>query len=525
MTKIFISYRRADSAATTGRIYDRLVKRFGRSNVFIDVDTIPVGMDFKQSIDGMIDQCDAELVVIGKTWIDVTNDVGQRRLDNPDDVVRQEVEAGLKRGVPVIPILVDGAVLPQETQLPASLTEVARREAVEVQNTRDFEAHMQRVLGSIERQSLTFHREQVQTFKLRGWRHELILLGRSALLLGRAAARVFAIIVIVLGITSVILAVLVYVRVNSPQQLTYLPTMQSSDIAMVSNQEGWAVGTQGRIWHLTQPAGQSQPQWNQVDSNITTDLSSVAMVSAQDGWAVGKGGMLLHYIHNDGPFGHIDEWTPSLSPTKHDLFGIVMVSASEGWAVGAAGTILHDSNNTWSLVNPPASCDLRAIALDTPHSGWAVGSTGCLEQYGNNAWTTVSSTQVVHIGFDLYAVALAHSGTGWAVGSAGTGGAGNELFVFHSTGQQPGSDWRVSYLSGPGLASKGLHGVALLPSGEAWAVGDGGLVAHYVNQHWVQVTSSTAVDITGIAMITPTEGWALGVSGRFFHLQNSTWPT
>ncbi|RMG81744.1 MAG: TIR domain-containing protein, partial [Chloroflexi bacterium] len=112
MPRIFISYRRADSVTITGRIYDRLVAEYSDRNVFKDVDDIPLGADFRRVLDEEVGSCDVLLVIIGQQWLTLEEN-GQRRLDNPDDFVRIEVEAGLNRNdVLVIPVLVKGAGMP-----------------------------------------------------------------------------------------------------------------------------------------------------------------------------------------------------------------------------------------------------------------------------------------------------------------------------------------------------------------------------------------------------------------------------
>jgi hypothetical protein len=103
---IFISYRRDDSSAFAGRLYDRLVERYGMDQVFMDVDNIPPGVDFAEAIAQAVGTCDVLLAVIGQHWLTVTGQDGRRRLDNPRDMVRLEVEAALTRDVPVIPVLV-----------------------------------------------------------------------------------------------------------------------------------------------------------------------------------------------------------------------------------------------------------------------------------------------------------------------------------------------------------------------------------------------------------------------------------
>jgi hypothetical protein len=106
MGRIFISYRRDDARAHPGRLHDELAQRFGTQQVSSDVDSIPHGDTFSDGIADIVSQADAVLVVIGSNWLDSRNVGGVRRLDDPDDLVRREIAAGLQRNVPVIPVLV-----------------------------------------------------------------------------------------------------------------------------------------------------------------------------------------------------------------------------------------------------------------------------------------------------------------------------------------------------------------------------------------------------------------------------------
>lgn len=152
MQKIFISYRRADSATACGRIYDRLAERFGRGEVFKDVDNIPPGADFADYIQHSLRQCAIVLVVIGPHWLEVRTERGERRLDDPADYVRLEIETALRLGLIVIPLLVDGArPLDGGADLPESLRRLARVNAVEVRNDPDFTRDMERVTAEIKR--------------------------------------------------------------------------------------------------------------------------------------------------------------------------------------------------------------------------------------------------------------------------------------------------------------------------------------------------------------------------------------
>ena len=138
MNRIFISYRRQDSADITGRIYDHLVSRFGRENVFKDVDAIPYGADFRKEFQDALSHATVCLVVIGSHWLDTADEEGQRRIDNPDDFVRIEIETSLKRDVRVIPLLVRGVSIPSEAELPEAIRPLAYRHAISIRDDPDF---------------------------------------------------------------------------------------------------------------------------------------------------------------------------------------------------------------------------------------------------------------------------------------------------------------------------------------------------------------------------------------------------
>jgi TIR domain/WD domain, G-beta repeat len=148
MPRITISYRRADSAAITGRIFDRLVDRYGRDSVFRDFDSIPLGVDFRNHIAKVLDESDIVLVVIGQRWIGGRG--AQGRLGNPADPVRIEVETALKKGIPVIPILVGRVGMPQSERLPESLRDITYRNALQVDDGLDFDHHLERLIRAMD---------------------------------------------------------------------------------------------------------------------------------------------------------------------------------------------------------------------------------------------------------------------------------------------------------------------------------------------------------------------------------------
>jgi hypothetical protein len=129
--KIFINYRRDDSRADAGRLYDRLVMRFP-GEVFRDVTSLEPGVEWHEAIARVLAEADACIVVIGKDWLKISDATGRRRLDDPRDTVRQELVTALGRKMRVFPVLVGGAKMPQEEELPADLQSLCRRNALEI---------------------------------------------------------------------------------------------------------------------------------------------------------------------------------------------------------------------------------------------------------------------------------------------------------------------------------------------------------------------------------------------------------
>lgn len=148
---IILSYRREDSAGVTGRIFDRLAQEFGTDRVFMDIDSMPAGVDFHEHLQQILADCGALLVVIGKGWRSQRKGQPARIMD-PDDWVRIEVETALERGIPVVPLLIDGASLPGRDQLPESLWPLLRRNALPVDSGRDFHAQLSRLVRDLRSQ-------------------------------------------------------------------------------------------------------------------------------------------------------------------------------------------------------------------------------------------------------------------------------------------------------------------------------------------------------------------------------------
>src|SRR3954462_10254967 len=122
--RVFLSYRRDDSADAAGRLYDLLDGRY--SHVFMDVDTIKPGVDFERVVNEALDSCDVLIAVIGQRWLTIADGNGRRRLDKPEDYVRMEVAAALERDVTVLPALIQEADMPGSDELPDPLKPLAK---------------------------------------------------------------------------------------------------------------------------------------------------------------------------------------------------------------------------------------------------------------------------------------------------------------------------------------------------------------------------------------------------------------
>jgi hypothetical protein len=147
--RIFVSYRRAETAYPSGWLYDKLAQRFGQDQVFKDIDSIELGEDFVEVITAAVAKCDVLLALIGRQWLTISDESGRRRLDNPVDFVRLEIEAAIKRNIRIIPILVDGARIPRVDELPSSLAKLAQRQALELSSSR-FDFETSRLLSALE---------------------------------------------------------------------------------------------------------------------------------------------------------------------------------------------------------------------------------------------------------------------------------------------------------------------------------------------------------------------------------------
>jgi hypothetical protein len=149
MSKIVLSYRRSDSQAVAGRIADRLIAYFGADSVFMDVDNIPFGIDFRLHIKAALSQAEVLIAVVGPGWLGAGTD-SRTRIDDDDDPVRVEIETALQQKLLVIPVLVNGASMPKSDTLPVGIRDFAFLNAAPVDDGRDFRPHADRLIQSIE---------------------------------------------------------------------------------------------------------------------------------------------------------------------------------------------------------------------------------------------------------------------------------------------------------------------------------------------------------------------------------------
>lgn len=143
MPTVFVSYRRGSTTAVVHRLAERLGQVFGAGNVFLDVDSLPPGEDFRTQIREEISRCQCAVVVIGADWVGAAP--AGRRIDDPADFVRLEVEELLSRGIPVVPVLADRTAMPTPDSLPESLRPLAFRHAEPLDSGLDFSAHVERL--------------------------------------------------------------------------------------------------------------------------------------------------------------------------------------------------------------------------------------------------------------------------------------------------------------------------------------------------------------------------------------------
>jgi chemotaxis protein histidine kinase CheA len=161
MPTVFVSYRREETAGEARALYNELSTKLGKDSVFMDVDNIALGRDFRQILQEHLASCDLLLVMVGRGWLDIKNAAGKIRLEEPSDFVRLEIESALKRNIPVTPVLVQGAQMPTVDQLPGDIKDFAYRNGFELSHSRwaSDVAEMCKRLGLVKEQAAGTNRK------------------------------------------------------------------------------------------------------------------------------------------------------------------------------------------------------------------------------------------------------------------------------------------------------------------------------------------------------------------------------
>jgi len=147
---LFICYRREDTQDAAGRLHDRLTDAYGDDRVFMDIDSVPLGVDFVDHVTEQIGRCTAVIVMIGRQWLTTEDKRGRKRLETESDLVRVEVSAALQRKIPVIPVLVQDADMPRADDLPDDIRLLARRNGIELSATR-WKTDVERLIKELDR--------------------------------------------------------------------------------------------------------------------------------------------------------------------------------------------------------------------------------------------------------------------------------------------------------------------------------------------------------------------------------------
>ncbi len=178
--KYFISYRRDDSAGSAGRLFDKLVRKFGHANVFKDVDSIPLGSNFREVITEKIRESDIVFAVIGRAYLSVPGEKQQARIFDPDDFVNIEIATAFEEGKIVIPVLVDKAQMPQSSQLPKNIDRLAFQNGISLRHE-NWDRDVQKLIDELEQVKIPSRIASSNTDTQKGVPHVLSAAGSSAL--------------------------------------------------------------------------------------------------------------------------------------------------------------------------------------------------------------------------------------------------------------------------------------------------------------------------------------------------------
>jgi TIR domain len=147
---LFLCYRREDTQDAAGRLHDRLADAYESDRVFMDIDSVPLGIDFVEHVSEQLAECAAVIVMIGRQWLAITDKRGRRRLDLADDLVRVEIASALARKIPVVPVLVQGAEVPSAEELPDVIRPLSRRNGIDLSGAA-WKSGVERLIKELDR--------------------------------------------------------------------------------------------------------------------------------------------------------------------------------------------------------------------------------------------------------------------------------------------------------------------------------------------------------------------------------------
>jgi hypothetical protein len=384
MARVFISYRRADSAEASERLYQALSAKFGRANVIKDTDDIPAGADFAAYIARRLAECLVALVVIGPGWLEARDAGGGRRLDAPEDYVRLEVETALRLGLTVVPVLVGGAAMPAAAALPTSLRELPTRNALVVREQPDFARDMERVFAAVDPARARRRRAA----------------GKRALLVGLATVVVMTSVGVLsarLGNTA---------KPNTTQTASALRTSQAAGAQTAAAVTSTAFGLAQRVdypYHAPAPGpgcDKGNAPWQLASTNpkdLTCfadhthwSVTTTADCTSHTGHCLAGGSILWTPTQLSGPLP--DQFTASLTfanLTENGLTGLDIVTSTTAvasWVITAQGSDIAFGESAQSKFFKSVD-----VSLSTPHTiGLAFDGTHITFLLDGNALGTVS---------------------------------------------------------------------------------------------------------------------------------------
>jgi hypothetical protein len=521
MGQIYLAYRRDDAAAISGRIADRLRARFGAEAVLKDVNEAQTA----GGVAAALRQCSALVVVIGPRWL-------SGALAQPNSQNYAEIVTALNRGIPIIPTLVHGATLPDFRLLPVALAPFVTRGSTTLGPEATFDRDMQALFEVLRRAAPG---QGYRAPERRGSARQPALPGalgaqvHLARLAGRAllVALVLATVIGAVGGGSLLLAR------RLPSSTLYSFTIPSGvQLLDIANPPGsgdlWAVGGARETGDSCVLLHEAGGVWSTVHCPLHVELDSVSFVNDGDGWAVGTGAQghgcgLLHF--------HDGSWTTVACP-KGINFGynppaVRMNSHDDGWIVGGSSkfegsTVLHYLNGTWKIYPTDTTDQLSLftnLAVSKQSGFWGWSSSDFFNAV-SGSWVDVLSDLGLALDatFTCNSLDFTPDGVGWAVGSVQlTIGATPRAHILE---YQHGV-WSA-YPEQPSVGPLTLVRAGLF--GEVWVAGGasqsdnvstgGGLIMRYDGRKWKSVGDPIDGQIHGIADVPNGDAWAVGDDGR-----------